>query len=125
MNAVAYFYNKSLLFTPILWNELPSYVLIREHVERSILSARMTGENFSLVDSYYNSKPVWETLAEFLTAMKIVANGSHLIVPSIQDFIKETKPPILRIGTRILKFWNTFDQLQNTLDPLTLTQSKC
>jgi hypothetical protein len=24
-----------------------------------------------------------------------------------------------------LKFWNTFDQLQNTLDPLTLTQSKC
>jgi hypothetical protein len=104
LNAMARLWNKSLLFTPILWNELPSYALVRAHVERSILSSRMSGENFSLIDSYYTGKPVWETLPEFLVAMKIVANGSHLVVPSIQDFIKDSTPPLLRVGERVLKF---------------------
>jgi hypothetical protein len=104
MNAVAYYFNKSLLFTPIMWNELPSYALVREHVERSILSARLEAENFSLVDQYYSSKPVWETQEEFLVACKQVANGMHSIVPSIKDFIKETRPPILRVGERVMKF---------------------
>lgn len=105
MNALAYYYNKSLIFTPIKWNEVPSYGLVRSHVERSILASRMDAENFSLIDNYYSgNKPSWETQEELLTAMHIVANGLHRIVPSIQDFVKETRPPILRIGTRVLRY---------------------
>jgi len=114
------------IYNPILWNELPSYELVRGHVERSILSSRMDAENFSLIDAHIaTGKPTWETLQDYLDTMKIVANGSHRIVPSIQDFIKETKPPILRIGDRVLKFWREFDSLKKTFDPNTLFLSKC
>jgi len=38
------------------WKNFPSYALIKEHVERSILSSMLEAENFSLVDQFYTTK---------------------------------------------------------------------
>lgn len=56
MNAVALYFTKAVYIEPISWKDTPSYMLVKEHIERSIFSSRMDQENFSLIDTYYRGK---------------------------------------------------------------------
>jgi hypothetical protein len=46
--------------------------------------------------------------------MRVTAYGSHKLIEPIQDFLKDTRPPLIRVGQRVLEFWKVFNQLEKT-----------
>jgi len=88
----------------ISWMDFPSYSLVREHVERTMQAALLDNENFSLFDKFLQKQVKWESQEELLDLLKKTANGWHSLAEPVQDFIKDTKPPILRVGRRIMDF---------------------
>lgn len=87
---------------------LPSYTLVREHVEKAMQIALMDNENFSLYDKFYQHQVSWENHADLLDLCKKTANGWHVLAQPVQDFIKDTTPPLLRAGRRVMEFWKEF-----------------
>lgn len=60
-----------------------------------------------------------------MATLKKTAIGWHQLVNPILDFIVDRRPPLLRVGERVMKFWKEFARLEKTSPYNTFDLSQC